>query len=217
MITTEFKAPPRLASSRDGDAPEISVFLPVYNEEPNLGPLHEKLDRSLAQLGRSAEIIYVDDGSSDGSLSVLREIAARDSRVRVIALRRNYGQTPAMAAASTLRAVKSSFPGMRICKTIRRTHAASAKIGRGYDVVSGWRKNRRDPLITRKSPSQMANWLISKSAACRSTITLLAEGLSARIAPGRSDFTARCIASFLFTIWSARARRNPVEPLRARG
>src|SRR5688572_26526665 len=58
LITTEFKAPPRLASSRDGDAPEISVFLPVFNEEPNLRPLHEKLDSSLAQLGRSAEIIY---------------------------------------------------------------------------------------------------------------------------------------------------------------
>src|SRR5437870_4881335 len=85
-------------ANSDGGAPDISVFLPVFNEEPNLGPLHEKLDRALAQLGRTAEIIYVDDGSSDGSLSVLREIAAKDARVRVIALRRNYGQTPAMAA-----------------------------------------------------------------------------------------------------------------------
>src|SRR6266699_3144639 len=76
-------------------APDISVLLPVFNEEPNLRPLHEKLNRALGQLGRTAEIIYVDDGSSDGSLDVLREIAAKDSRVRVIALRRNYGQTPA--------------------------------------------------------------------------------------------------------------------------
>src|SRR5438132_13264647 len=89
---------PRAGVSQDGEAPEISVFLPVFNEEPNLQPLHEKLDQSLRQLGRTAEIIYVDDGSSDGSLAVLREIAARDSRVRVIALRRNYGQTPAMSA-----------------------------------------------------------------------------------------------------------------------
>ena len=81
----------------DGHPPEISIFLPVFNEEPNLRPLHEKLNQSLAQLGRTAEIIYVDDGSSDGSLNVLREIASRDERVRVIALRRNYGQTPAMA------------------------------------------------------------------------------------------------------------------------
>src|SRR5207237_9947616 len=78
--------------------PDISVFLPVFNEEPNLRPLHEKLDRALTQLGRTAEIIYVDDGSSDGSMDVLREIAAEDSRVRVIALRRTYGQTPAMPA-----------------------------------------------------------------------------------------------------------------------
>ena len=100
MITTEIEARPRLTerTPHDSEAPEISVFLPVFNEEPNLRPLHEKLDRSLAQLGRAAEIIYVDDGSSDGSLAVLREIAARDPRVRVIALRRNYGQTPAMAA-----------------------------------------------------------------------------------------------------------------------
>src|SRR5712691_6089817 len=80
------------------DAPDLSIFLPVLNEEPNLRPLHEKLDRALTQLGRTAEIIYVDDGSTDGSLNVLRELAAKDSRVRVIVLRRNYGQTPAMAA-----------------------------------------------------------------------------------------------------------------------
>src|ERR1051326_914035 len=78
------------------DAPEVSVFLPVYNEEPNLRPLHAKLDAALKSLGRSAEIVYVDDGSTDDSLKILREIAAMDSRVRVVALRRNYGQTAAM-------------------------------------------------------------------------------------------------------------------------
>ena len=70
-----------------GEAPDISVFLPVYNEEPNLPPLHAKLDEALAKLGRSAEIVFVDDGSTDGSLKVLREIAALDPRVRVVALR----------------------------------------------------------------------------------------------------------------------------------
>src|SRR2546427_13035559 len=79
-------------------APEISVFLPVYNEEPNLRPLHLKMDEALRALGRTAEIIYVDDGSTDGSLEVLKELARLDRRVRVVALRRNYGQTPAMAA-----------------------------------------------------------------------------------------------------------------------
>src|SRR6185369_12080968 len=81
------------------DSPDISVFLPVFNEEPNLLPLHAKLDEALKTLkthGRSAEIVYVDDGSSDGSLKILREIAHLDPRVRVVALRRNYGQTAAM-------------------------------------------------------------------------------------------------------------------------
>src|SRR5215207_5443489 len=78
--------------------PEISVFLPVFNEEPNLLPLHAKLKEALKSLGRSAEIVYVDDGSTDGSLKILREIADLDPRVRVVVLRRNYGQTAAMAA-----------------------------------------------------------------------------------------------------------------------
>src|SRR6476619_4329004 len=78
--------------------PEVSVFLPVYNEEPNLRPLHAKLDAALKALGRSAEIVYVDDGSTDGGLNILRELAQTDPRVRVVALRRNYGQTAAMAA-----------------------------------------------------------------------------------------------------------------------
>ena len=150
-------------AGNDSAEPEISVFLPVYNEEPNLGPLHEKLDQSLAQLGRTAEIIYVDDGSSDGSLNVLREIAARDRRVRVIALRRNYGQTPAMAAG--IHAAKGHVL-IPMDADLQNDPADIArlldKLDEGYDVVSGWRKNRQDPLFTRKIPSQMANWLISK-------------------------------------------------------
>ena len=93
----EQEAVERLAAS-SADVPEVSVFLPVFNEEPNLLPLHAKLDEALKALGRSAEIVYVDDGSSDGSLRILSEIAGMDSRVRVVALRRNYGQTAAMAA-----------------------------------------------------------------------------------------------------------------------
>src|SRR5205807_9052681 len=91
-------------------APYISDLLPVFNEEPNLRPLHEKLDRALAQLGGTAEIIYVDDGSSDGSLAILRELAAKDRRVRVIALRRNYGQAPALAAGTHAARGEVSIP-----------------------------------------------------------------------------------------------------------
>src|SRR5947209_19150018 len=147
----------------DNTIPDISVFLPVFNEESNLRPLHEKMDRALAQLGRTAEIIYVDDGSSDGSLDVLREIAAEDSRVRVIALRRNYGQTPAMSAGIDAARGRVLIP---MDADLQNDPADIArlldKLDEGYEVVSGWRKNRKDPLFTRKIPSMMANWLISK-------------------------------------------------------
>ncbi len=149
------------APSPDG-GPEISIFLPVFNEEPNLGPLHAKLSAALEVLGRTAEIIYVDDGSSDGSLNVLRELAAKDSRVRVIALRRNYGQTPAMAAGIHAARGRVLIP---MDADMQNDPADIArlldKLDEGYDVVSGWRKNRQDKLITRKIPSMIANRVIS--------------------------------------------------------
>jgi dolichol-phosphate mannosyltransferase len=142
--------------------PEISVFLPVYNEEPNLRPLHAKLDKALKALERSAEIVYVDDGSTDDSLKILREIAQLDPRVRVVALRRNYGQTAAMAAGIDAAKGDVLIPmdadlqndPADITRLLR-------KLDEGYDVVSGWRKNRKDKMITRKIPSMLANRLIS--------------------------------------------------------
>jgi glycosyltransferase involved in cell wall biosynthesis len=152
----------RASASTDQQAPEVSVFLPVFNEEPNLRPLHEKLDRSLAQLGGAAEIIYVDDGSTDGSLTILRELAQKDPRVRVIALRRNYGQTPAMAAGIDAARGKVLIP---MDADMQNDPADITrlldKLDEGYDVVSGWRKNRQDKLITRKIPSMLANKVIS--------------------------------------------------------
>jgi glycosyltransferase involved in cell wall biosynthesis len=145
-----------------GNTPYISVFLPVLNEEPNLRPLQDKLDRALAQLGRTAEIIYVDDGSTDGSLAVLREIAARDKRVRVIALRRNYGQTPAMAAGIDAARGEVLIPmDADMQNDPADIGRLLEKIDEGYDVVSGWRKNRQDKLFTRKIPSMIANRIIS--------------------------------------------------------
>ena len=142
--------------------PEVSVFLPVYNEEPNLLPLQAKLDEALKVLGRSAEIIYVDDGSSDGSLNVLREIARLDDRVRVVALKRNYGQTAAMAAGIDAAQGDVLIP---MDADLQNDPADIIrlldKMAEGYDVVSGWRKNRQDKMITRKIPSMMANRLIS--------------------------------------------------------
>ena len=142
--------------------PEVSVFLPVYNEEPNLFPLHAKLNDALKTLGRSAEIVYVDDGSTDESLRILREISDLDPRVRVIALRRNYGQTAAMAAGIDAAKGKVLIP---MDADLQNDPAdiirLLQKLDEGYDVVSGWRKNRKDKMITRKIPSMIANRLIS--------------------------------------------------------
>ncbi len=144
------------------EKPELSVFLPVFNEEPNLRPLHGKLNEALKALGRTAEIIYVDDGSTDGSLRVLRELALSDDRVRVVALRRNYGQTAAMAAGIDAAGGEVLIP---MDADMQNDPADIArlleKLGEGYDVVSGWRKDRQDKLITRKIPSMLANRLIS--------------------------------------------------------
>ncbi|HZI59524.1 MAG TPA: glycosyltransferase family 2 protein [Pyrinomonadaceae bacterium] len=156
--TLEQDDPLRLA----GEAPEVSIFLPVYNEEPNLVPLHAKLDEALKTLDRSAEIVYVDDGSTDGSLKILREIAAVDPRVRVVALRRNYGQTAAMAAGIDAASGKVLIPMDADLQNdpVDIQHLLQ-KLDEGYDVVSGWRKNRQDKMFTRKIPSMIANRLIS--------------------------------------------------------
>jgi glycosyltransferase involved in cell wall biosynthesis len=143
-------------------APEVSIFLPVFNEEPNLMPLHAKLDDALKSLDRSAEIVYVDDGSTDGSLKILREIAEVDPRVRVVALRRNYGQTAAMAAGIDAASGKVLIPmDADLQNDPTDIKRLLEKLDEGYDVVSGWRKNRRDKMITRKIPSMIANRLIS--------------------------------------------------------
>jgi glycosyltransferase involved in cell wall biosynthesis len=142
--------------------PDISVFLPVLNEEPNLRPLHEKMRAALADLGLSAEVIYVDDGSTDGSLSVLREIADEDRRVRVISLRRNYGQTAAMSAGIDAARGRVLVPmDADLQNDPADITRLLAKLDEGYDVVSGWRKNRQDKALTRKFPSMIANRIIS--------------------------------------------------------
>jgi len=142
--------------------PELSLFLPVLDEEENLRPMHAKIASALDALGKTAEVIYVDDGSTDGSLEILKEIASEDDRVRVISLRRNYGQTAAMSAG-----IDAAKGGILIPMDadLQNDPADIArlleKLDQGYDVVSGWRKNRQDKLISRKIPSQVANRIIS--------------------------------------------------------
>lgn len=152
------------------DAPEeharagiaFSVVLPVFNEEGNLTPLYHALVSVLEGMGHAFEIVFVDDGSRDGSYLELAGLATQDSRVRVVQLRRNFGQTPAIAAGIDhaqgdilifLDADMQNDPAdiPRLIETLDQ----------GYDVVSGWRKDRQDTFLTRKLPSWMANWLIS--------------------------------------------------------
>ena len=150
------------ATQRAAEAPEVSIFLPVYNEQPNLRPLHAKLDEALRSLDRTAEIVYVDDGSTDGSLNVLREIAEVDPRVRVVALRRNYGQTAAMAAGIDAASGTVLIPmDADLQNDPQDISRLLEKLDEGYDVVSGWRKNRQDKMFTRKIPSMIANRIIS--------------------------------------------------------
>jgi Glycosyltransferases involved in cell wall biogenesis len=142
--------------------PELSLFLPVLDEEENLREMHEKIASALDQLGKTAEVIFVDDGSTDKSLAILKEIAAKDDRVRVISLRRNYGQTAAMSAGIDAARGEILIP---MDADLQNDPADIAKLleklNEGYDVVSGWRKNRQDKLISRKIPSQIANKIIS--------------------------------------------------------
>lgn len=150
-------------SEKTPSPPKLSLFLPVYNEEENLEKLHEEIIGSMELLGHSFEVIYVDDGSSDRSLELLRRFAAHDPRVRVIAFRRNYGQTAAMAAGIDAARGEVLIP----MDADRQNDPADigrllAKLDEGYDVVSGWRKDRQDAFLTRVLPSRIANGLISK-------------------------------------------------------
>ena len=143
-------------------APELSLFLPVLDEEENLRPMHAKIQEALNELDKTAEVIYVDDGSTDKSLEILREIAAEDKRVRVISLRRNYGQTAAMSAGIDAAKGEILIPMDADLQNDPKDIARLLeKLNEGYDVVSGWRKNRQDKLVSRKIPSKIANKIIS--------------------------------------------------------
>ena len=141
---------------------EISVFLPVYNEQDNIEQLDRNLSDALEKLGRRYEVIYVDDGSTDHSLAELRKIAARDARVRIVSLRRNYGQTAAMSAGIDHARGQILIPMDADLQNdpadIRRL---LEKLDEGYDVVSGWRKDRKDRWLTRRLPSRVANRLVA--------------------------------------------------------
>jgi glycosyltransferase involved in cell wall biosynthesis len=140
----------------------ISVVIPVYNEEESIPALYEELKAVLVKMGEPHQIILVDDGSSDRSIEVIEQVAAGDSSVEVLEFRRNFGQTAAMAAGfaharmpivvaldADLQNDPSEIP--RLVTTLRQ----------GYDLVAGWRKDRKDKFVSRRLPSLIANRIIS--------------------------------------------------------
>jgi glycosyltransferase involved in cell wall biosynthesis len=141
---------------------DISIIIPVYNEAESLHTLHAQLDTTLKATGQSYEIIAVDDGSNDDSLHVLKELAAADPHVVIVSLRRNFGQTAAFAAgfdqARGAIAITIDADGQNDPADIP---LLLDKMAEGYDIVSGWRQNRKEPLLTRKIPSRVANAIIA--------------------------------------------------------
>lgn len=141
----------------------ISIIIPVYNERENLEPLEAALRSSLDASGENYEILFIDDGSTDGSGAYLERMARADPKIKVIQFRRNFGQTAALAAGfdfatgdilvamdSDMQNDPSDIPSIL------------TKLREGYDVVSCWRRDRKDPWLARRLPSQVANLLISK-------------------------------------------------------
>ena len=142
----------------------ISVVIPIYNERENLPHLYRQLTDVLESYGRTYELLFVDDGSKDGSRDLLRELAAQDMRVKVVFFRRNYGQTAAMQAGIQTAAgdVIVTLDG-DLQNDPHDIPMMISKLDEGFDLVHGWRKNRQDAWASRKLPSRIANWLISRS------------------------------------------------------
>ncbi len=159
---------PEMAGVRDCESPYITVSVPIYNERDNIAPLYERVRTALEVLGRSWELVLVNDGSTDGSAAALDAIAANDTRVTVVHFPRNFGQTAAMMAGM------DHARGEIIVPMDGDLQNDPADIGRlldkldeGFDVVSGWRKDRQDHAIKRNLPSRLANGLISRVSGVR--------------------------------------------------
>ena len=142
---------------------KISIVIPVYNEEENVPILYDKLREVLEKIPYDYEIIFVDDGSIDRTREIVEKIASKDKKVKVIEFARNFGQTPAMMAGMDYATgdVIVTMDG-DLQNDPEDIPRLLEKIEEGYDVVSGWRKNRQDAAISRKLPSKIANWLIGK-------------------------------------------------------
>jgi glycosyltransferase involved in cell wall biosynthesis len=140
---------------------ELSVVAPVFNEEENLFPLHRQLTLTLSRLGKSFEMIFINDGSSDGSYAALCRLAEEDPKVKVINFRRNFGQTAAISAGfDHARGAVIIVMDADLQNDPADIPLLLNKLAEGYDVASGWRKDRRDKEFGRIFTSRLANWLI---------------------------------------------------------
>jgi glycosyltransferase involved in cell wall biosynthesis len=149
--------------------PDLSVVIPIHNEAPNLEPLHRELTETLSAWGRPYEILLIDDGSTDGSFEKLKTIQAADPHVRVIQFRRNFGQTAAFAAGfaeARGRVIVTSDGDLQ--NDPRDIPALVGELDEGgFDIVCGWRKDRKDAFLNRRLPSILANRLISWATGVR--------------------------------------------------
>ena len=147
---------------------ELSVVIPIYNEEGNIEKLYEELTAALEAIGRDYEIVAINDGSLDRSYQLLNALQARDSRWHVIHFRRNFGQTAAMAAGfDAARGEIVVTMDADLQNDPRDIQLILDKFAEGYDIVSGWRQNRKEPLFLRRIPSIIANRLISRTTGIR--------------------------------------------------
>ena len=143
----------------------LSIVVPIHNEEPAILPLYDRLTLVLDKLRKPYEMIFIDDASTDRSFELLSNLCETDSRLKIIRLRRNFGQTAALSAGfdEAQGNIIISLDG-DLQHDPEDIPALLSKIEEGYDIASGWRKNRLDNAITRKIPSRIANWLMSKAS-----------------------------------------------------
>src|ERR1700751_2713774 len=143
----------------------LSLVIPVHNEERSILPLYDRLTAVLEKLRKPYEILFVDDASTDRSFDLLANLVETDARLKVIRLRRNFGQTAALSAGfheakgKTIIAMDGDLQ-----HAPEDIPALLAKIEEGYDIASGWRKDRVDNAITRKIPSRIANWMMKRAS-----------------------------------------------------
>lgn len=141
----------------------LSVCVPIYNEEESIPILYENIKNVLCKLNREWEIILINDGSVDGSAAIMDQLAEKDSRVKIIHFRRNYGQTAAMMAGIDYASGDVIIPiDADLQNDPEDIPKLLAKLDEGFDVCSGWRQNRKDNALRRNLPSRIANWIISK-------------------------------------------------------